>query len=65
MKIMLETTEWADGQGANHIYVFEEFKGTARTAKAVAYSPWGIKPVQKFSTPMNIDLRGRTFEAVK
>ena len=66
MKIMLETTEWPEGSGdCNHIYVFEEFKANGRSAKAVAYVPHGTDPVQKFSTPLDIDLRGRTFVEVK
>jgi len=66
MKIMLETTEWPEGSGdCNHIYVFEEFKGNSRSAKAVAYVPHGVDPVQKFRTPLDIDLRGRTFVEVK
>jgi hypothetical protein len=66
MKIMLETTEWPEGSGdCNHIYVFEEFKGCGRSAKAVAYVPHGVDPVQKFRTPLDIDLRGRTFVEVK
>jgi hypothetical protein len=31
----------------------------------VAYVPHGTDPVQRFKTPLDIDLRGRTFEAVK
>ena len=48
MKIMLETTRWTDSTDANHIYIFDEFKGNERTAKAVAYVPWGTGPVRKF-----------------
>ena len=66
MKIMLETTEWPEGSGdCNHIYVFEEFKGSGRSARAVAYVPHGVDPVQKFRTPLDIDLKGRTFVEVK
>jgi len=31
----------------------------------VAYVPHGTDPVQKFTTPLDIDLRGRTFVAVQ
>jgi len=43
-KIMLETTEWADGQGANHVYVFTD-KPTGRSARAIAYVPDGPLPM--------------------
>jgi hypothetical protein len=58
-KIMLETTEWADG-GANHVYVFAD-KPTGRSARAIAYVPAGSKVLQRFKKPLDLDLRGRTF----
>ena len=64
MKIMLETTKWTDSAGANHIYVFEKYHPSDRTAKVIAYSPFGTNPVQKFKKTMMIDLKGRTFKAV-
>ena len=65
MKIMQETTEWPEGSGdCNHIYIFEDYKAGGRSAKAVAYVPHGVDPVQKFKTPLDLDLRGRTFVAV-
>jgi len=64
MKIMQETTQWTDSTDANHIYIFDEFKGNERTAKAIAYVPWGTGPVQKFRKPMVLDLKGRTFQKV-
>jgi hypothetical protein len=63
-KIMMETTQWADRISPNHIYVFESFKSTDRTARAVAYSAWGTGPVQRFKQPMVLDLRGRTFQVL-
>jgi len=60
IKIMLETTEWADGQGANHVYVFAD-KPSGRSARAIAYVPAGSKVLQKFKKPMDLDLKGRTF----
>ena len=66
MKVMLETTEWKDVTSSpNHIYVFSDFTAASRSAKVIAYSPFGTEPVQKFRTPMKIDLRGRTFIPVK
>jgi hypothetical protein len=59
IKIMLETTEWADG-GSNHVYIFKE-KPTGRSAKAIAYVPAGSKIVQRFKKPLDLDLKGRTF----
>ena len=64
MKIMLETTQWEGPTGPNHIYIFEQFKGNERTAKAIAYVPFGTEPVQRFKKPMVLDLKGRTFQAV-
>ena len=59
--IYLETTEWTDSSGANHIYVFTD-RPSGRTAKIVAYVPAGKDRVQKLRTPMTIDLKGRTFK---
>jgi hypothetical protein len=64
MKIMLETTVWEDATAPNHIYVFENWHPANRTAKVIAYCPFGTEPVKKFSKPMMIDLKGRTFKAV-
>jgi hypothetical protein len=62
MKVMLETTQWDTEGDCNHIYVFEDFKPSSRQARAIAYVPHGTDPVQKFRTPLDIDLRGRTFK---
>jgi hypothetical protein len=64
MKVMLETTPWEGAQSPNHIYVFAEYKGTERTAKAIAYSAFGTGPVQRFAKPLVLDLKGRTFQKV-
>lgn len=64
MKIMLETTKWTDGAEVNHIYVFEKYHPSDRTAKVIAYSPFGTGPVKKFNKAMMIDLKGRTFQPV-
>ena len=61
MKIMIETTKWEGDAGPNHIYVFEQFKGNERTAKAVAYVPAGTKALKRFKKPLVLDLKGRTF----
>lgn len=55
MKIMLETTEWADAT-PNHVYLFND-----SLSHAIAYVRAGTKEVFKFKKPMNIDRRGRTF----
>ena len=55
MKIMLETTEWADAT-PNHVYVFND-----SLSHAIAYVRAGTKTVSKFKKPMSIDRRGRTF----
>jgi len=63
MVILQETTEFTDGQGGNHVYIF---KGTpeGRSATAVAYVPRGTDRVIKFSKPLKLDLKGRTFQKV-
>jgi hypothetical protein len=60
--IQQETTVW-DTTAPNHIYVFDG-PLTGRTAKAVAYCAFGTEPVQRFSKPMVLDLKGRTFKKV-
>jgi hypothetical protein len=64
MKIVIETTQWTGPAGPNHIYVLEQFKKGDRSAKAVAYVPFGTGSVQRFKKPMTLDLKGRTFELV-
>lgn len=64
MRIMIETTKWEGDVGPNHIYIFEQFKGNERTAKAIAYVPFGTEPVQRFKKPMVLDLKGRSFKEV-
>jgi hypothetical protein len=64
MVVLQETTEWPEGQAGNHIYIFKT-KPAGRTGDAIAYIPAGRDQVQKFSRPLTLDLRGRTFEEVK
>lgn len=61
IKVYQETTEWSDSSGANHIYIFKE-RVTGRSATAIAYIPAGSDRVQKFRTPLKLDLKGRTFK---
>ena len=63
IKVYQETTEFTDGDGGNHIYIFEA-KPTGRSAKAIAYIPRGQSRVHKFREPLVLDLKGRTFEEV-
>ena len=63
MVILQETTQFTDGQGGNHIYVFKK-KPEGRSAEAVAYLPRGTDKVVKFRKLMKLDLKGRTFRAV-
>ena len=60
--IYQETTDW-DMDVPNHIYIFKE-KPTGRTAKSIGYVRAGTDQVQKFKTPMVLDLKGRTFVAL-
>lgn len=65
-QIMRETTMWEDGlmDTGRHVYVFTDFKPNARQATVVAFCGFGRHPVRKYSKPLVIDLRGRTFEKV-
>ena len=63
MVILQETTQFTDGQGGNHIYIFKS-KPEGRSAEAVAYMPRGTDRVVKFRKPIKLDLKGRTFRAV-
>jgi hypothetical protein len=61
--IYQETTEWADSNGANHVYVFDA-RPAGRQATCVAYVPHGSDQVHKLKTPLKLDLKGRTFEEI-
>lgn len=61
IKVYQETTEWADSNGANHVYIFNE-RVVGRSATAIAYIPAGQTKVHKFKTPLKLDLKGRTFK---
>jgi len=65
-QIMRETTMWEDGtmDTGRHVYVFTDYKPNARAATVVAFSGFGRHPVKKYTKPLTIDLRGRTFEEV-
>ena len=63
MVILQETTQFTDGVGGNHIYIFKS-KPKGRSATAVAYLPRGTDRVIKFRKPIKLDLKGRTFRAV-
>ena len=55
MKIMLETTAWADNT-PNHVYVFND-----AMSKIIAYVRAGSRQVVRFRQPIDLDRRGRTF----
>ena len=61
--IYQETTVWPDGY-PNHVYIFTEVPKN-RTAKAIGYVKAGSKTVERWKNPYTLDLRGRTFEALK
>ena len=63
IKVYQEVTEWTDGDGGNHIYIFNE-RITGRSALAIAYIPRGQTKVHKFRTPMKLDLKDRKFEEI-
>jgi len=64
IKVYQETTQFTDGDGGNHVYIFNE-KIAGRSATAIAYIPRGQTKVHKFRTPMKLDLKGRTFEEIR
>jgi len=64
MIVLQETTAWPEGdQCPNNIYIFKVKPD--RTGQCVAYIKRGETKVIKFSKPMALDMRHRTFEAVK
>lgn len=64
IKVYQETTQFTDGEGGNHVYIFNE-RIVGRSAAAIAYIPRGQTKVHKFRTPMKLDLKGRTFEEIR
>lgn len=58
MKVLLETTDWADGY-PNHVYFLNDSK-----SKMYAYVRAGTKVPFRFKKPIGIDLRGRKFVEV-
>jgi hypothetical protein len=63
IKVYQEVTKFTDGEGGNHIYIFNE-KISGRSATAVAYIPRGQTKVHKFRTPLKLDLKDRKFEEI-
>jgi hypothetical protein len=64
IKVYQETTAFTDGEGGNHVYIFNE-RIAGRSATAIAYIPRGQTQVHRFRTPMKLDLKGRTFEEIR
>ena len=62
--IYKETTRWDEPNQPNHVYIFLELPKN-RTAKAVGYVKAGTKTVEYWKKPYALDLKGRTFEALK
>lgn len=57
MKYYQEVTEWnTNYEVPNHVYYMNDSK-----TKAVGYIPYGKKDLILFSTPFNIDTKGRKF----
>ena len=57
--IYQETTRWSIDV-PNHIYILKD-KPVGRSVKAIGYVPAGTNRVQKFKTPMVLDLKDRSF----
>jgi hypothetical protein len=62
--VYVETTKWDEPNQPNHVYVFLEVPKN-RTAKAIGYVRAGSKTVEYWKKPYTLDLKGRTFEALK
>jgi len=59
MKILLETTEWANANSANHVYFMDDSR-----SKMFAYVKFGEGKPIRFKNPIRIDIRGRKFKDV-
>jgi len=57
--IYQETTRWSIDV-PNHVYIFKD-RPTGRSAKAIGYVQAGTNRVQRFSKPMVLDLKDRSF----
>lgn len=59
MKVVQETTRWADAV-ANNLYLVSD-----NMEYIIAYVPEGDKVAQRFKKPIRWDSRGRTFRVLK
>ena len=59
MKIVQETTKWADSV-ANNLYLVSD-----NMEYIIAYVPEGQRVAQRFSKPIRWDSRGRTFKILR
>lgn len=60
MKYFEETTTWTDTKVVNHVYYMKDDKSAA-----VGYLKFGKGKLEKFKTPIKLDLRGRKFVELK
>jgi hypothetical protein len=60
MKIIQETTNWANGKTPNHIYFVND-----SMTQMVAYIAKGTRNKFTFKKPIGFDRRGRTFTVIK
>lgn len=61
MLTLQETTEWRDGSSSlNHTYITDD-----RRSRMLGYIPHGTTKAIMFSSPIQWDIRGRTFTIVK
>lgn len=59
MKVLQETTKWADPGTPNHVYFMDDSR-----SKMFAYVQVGTNKPFKFKNPIRIDIRGRKFVEV-
>jgi hypothetical protein len=59
MKIVQETTKWADATASNLYLVSNDME------YVIAYVPIGHKTAQRFKKPIRWDSRGRTFRVLR
>ena len=61
--LLRETTKWADGNTSNFVYAFDG-KPSKRLGNAVGYINHLSDEFRKFSKPLTIDMKNRTFVEV-
>lgn len=59
MRVVIETTQWADvGDAYNHVYLLDG-------DYIMAYIPHGTRQIRHLTTPLRLDRRGRQFQDLR